>query len=89
MALDPNEKKKIIEKYATAKGDTGSPEVQIALLSGKVDRLTEHLKLNKKDVHSRKGLLSMVSKRRRLLTYLMKKDEERYQRVVKDLGLSK
>lgn len=89
MALDPNEKKKIIEKYATAKGDTGSPEVQIALLSGKVDRLTEHLKLNKKDVHSRKGLLSMVSKRRRLLTYLMKKDEERYQRVVKDLGLSR
>ncbi|HUW24497.1 MAG TPA: 30S ribosomal protein S15 [Patescibacteria group bacterium] len=89
MALDTTEKKKIIEKYATAKDDTGSPEVQIALLSGKVDRLTSHLKINKKDVHSRRGLLSMVSKRRRLLNYLLKKDEERYRRVVKDLGLSK
>jgi len=89
MALDTTEKKKIIEKYATAKGDTGSPEVQIALLFGKIDRLTEHLKSNRKDVHSRKGLLSMVSKRRRLLNYLAKKDEERYRRIVKDLGLSK
>jgi len=89
MALDPNEKRKIIEKYATVKGDTGSPEVQTALLSSKIDRLVEHLKQNKKDVHSRRGLLSMVSKRRRLLNYLMRRDEERYQRVVKDLGLSK
>lgn len=89
MALDPVEKKKIIEKYATAKGDTGSPEVQVALLSGKIDHLVEHLKKNKKDVHSRKGLLSTVSKRRRLLNYLAKKDEERYRRVIKDLGLSK
>jgi len=89
MALETTVKKKIIEKYATAKGDTGSPEVQVALLSGKIDRLTLHLKENKKDVHSRKGLLSMVSKRRRLLAYLVKKDEERYQRIVKDLGLSK
>jgi small subunit ribosomal protein S15 len=89
MALDTTEKKKIIEKYAMVKGDTGSPEVQIALLSGKVDRLVEHLKTNKKDVHSRRGLLSMVSKRRRLLSYLLKKDEERYRRIVKDLGLSK
>jgi small subunit ribosomal protein S15 len=89
MALDSTSKKKIIEKYATAKGDTGSPEVQIALLTNRIDRLTEHLKTNKKDVHSRRGLLSMVSKRRRLLSYLMKKDEERYRRVVTDLGLSK
>jgi small subunit ribosomal protein S15 len=89
MALDTTEKKKIIEKYATVKGVTGSPEVQIALLSVKIDRLTGHLKINKKDVHSRRGLLSMVSKRRRLLNYLLKKDEERYRRVVKDLGLSK
>ncbi|PIV01149.1 30S ribosomal protein S15 [Candidatus Shapirobacteria bacterium CG03_land_8_20_14_0_80_39_12] len=89
MALDTTEKKKIIEKYATAKGDTGSPEVQIALLTGKVDRLSGHLKDNRKDVHSRKGLLSMVSKRRRLLNYLAKKDEERYRRIIKDLGLSK
>jgi len=89
MALDAKEKKKIIEKYATAKGDTGSPEVQIALLTGKIDRLADHLKNNKKDVHSRRGLLSMVSKRRRLLLYLAKKDEERYRRIVRDLGLSK
>ena len=89
MALKTEEKKKIIEKYATAKGDTGSPEVQIALLSNKIDKLVEHLKVNNKDVHSRRGLLSMVSKRRRLLSYLLKKDEERYRRVVKDLGLSK
>ncbi len=89
MALDTTEKKKIIEKYAMVKGDTGSPEVQIALLSGKIDRLVEHLKTNKKDVHSRRGLLSMVSKRRRLLSYLLKKDEERYRRIVKDLNLSK
>lgn len=89
MALKTEEKKKIIEKYATAKGDTGSPEVQIALLSNKIDKLVGHLKINSKDVHSRRGLLSMVSKRRRLLSYLLKKDEERYRRVVKDLGLSK
>jgi len=89
MALTVEEKKKIIEKYATVKGDTGSPEVQVALLTSKIDKLAEHLKANKKDVHSRRGLLSMVSKRRRLLTYLMKKDEERYRRIVKDLGLSK
>jgi len=89
MALKIEEKKKIIEKYATQKGDTGSPEVQVALISGKIDKLVGHLKDNKNDVHSRRGLISMVSKRRRLLTFLMKKDEERYRRVVKDLGLSK
>ncbi len=89
MALNTDEKKKIIEKYATAKGDTGSPEVQIALLTNKVDKLASHLKINKKDVHSRRGLLSMVSKRRRLLFYLMKKDSERYQKILKDLNLSK
>ncbi|HUV72234.1 MAG TPA: 30S ribosomal protein S15 [Clostridia bacterium] len=89
MALDTTAKKKVIDKYATAKGDTGSPEVQVALVSAKIDRLTEHLKINRKDVHSRRGLLSMVSKRRRLLNYLMKKDEERYRRLIKDLGLSK
>jgi len=87
MALTPEEKKKIIEKYAQAKGDTGSPEVQIALLTEKITRLAEHLKKNKKDVHSRRGLLSAVSKRRRLLNYLLKKDESRYKRVVQDLEL--
>jgi small subunit ribosomal protein S15 len=89
MALKTDEKKKIIEKYATAKGDTGSPEVQVALLTNKIGKLTSHLKGNKKDVHSRRGLLSMVSKRRRLLFYLMKKDGERYQRILKELDLSK
>ena len=89
MALSVDEKTKIIDKFATAKGDTGSPEVQVALLTQKITKLSDHLKGNKKDVHSRRGLLSMVSKRRRLLLYLMKKDNERYQRVIKDLELSR
>lgn len=87
MALNTNEKKKIIEKYAQVKGDTGSPEVQIALLTEKITRLTDHLKGNKKDDHSRRGLLATVSKRRRLLSYLLKKDEDRYRRMVQSLNL--
>ena len=78
MALTVEEKQKIIKKFAQVKGDTGSPEVQIALLSAQVKKLTAHLKEHKKDVHSRKGLLSMISKRRRLLNYLMKKSEVRW-----------
>ena len=70
MALDPNNKIKIINEYATKKGDTGSPEVQIALLSHKIDKLVNHLKGNPKDNHSRRGLLGLISKRRRLITYL-------------------
>ncbi|PJE67823.1 30S ribosomal protein S15 [Candidatus Shapirobacteria bacterium CG10_big_fil_rev_8_21_14_0_10_40_9] len=89
MPLTLNEKKKIIEKFATVKGDTGSPEVQIALLTEKIKKLTDHLKDHKKDTHSRRGLLSMVSKRRRLLSYLLKKDEDRYKKVIKDLDLPK
>jgi len=89
MSLTPEEKKKIIDKYSRIKGDTGSPEVQIALLSGKVERLTKHLKEHKGDVHSRRGLLAMVSKRRRLLNYLMKKESERYQKIVQALSLTK
>lgn len=89
MPLSIEEKKKIIEKYSRGTGDTGSPEVQIALLTGKIKKLTEHLKAHSKDVHSRRGLLSMVSKRRRLLTYLMKKDEKRYKKVLEALDLSK
>lgn len=88
MALNPDEKKKIIDKYAQVKGDTGSPEVQIALATEKINRLSEHLKENRKDVHSRRGLLSVVSKRKRLLNYLLQKDEGRYRRIVQDLGLS-
>ena len=89
MALTTEEKQKIIKKFAQAKGDTGSPEVQIALLTAQIKKLTSHLKGHKKDVHSRRGLLSVVSKRRRLLNYLMKKDEKRYQNLVGKLRLSK
>ena len=89
MALTIEEKQKIIKKFAQTKGDTGSSEVQIALLTAKMKKLTGHLKEHKKDVHSRRGLLAMVSKRRRLLNYLVKKDEERYKKVLGKLKLSK
>jgi len=89
MALTSEEKRKIIAEFAQTKGDTGSPEVQIALLTAQIKKLTEHLKVHKKDVHSRRGLLAMVSKRRRLLNYLLKKDEERYKTVIDKLKLSK
>lgn len=89
MALDKKEKQKIIKKYAREKGDTGSPEVQIALLSIQINKLAGHLKEHKKDVHSRRGLLSMVAKRRRLLTYLKNHDEKRYGNLVKELELEK
>lgn len=89
MALDTTAKQDIIKKFAQGKGDTGSPEVQIALLSEKITKLADHLKEHKKDNHSRRGLISMVSKRRRLLFYLQKKDAKRYQEVAKKLGLTK
>ncbi len=89
MALSIDEKQKIIKKYSRQKGDTGSPEVQIALLTAQVDKLSGHLKEHKKDVHSRRGLLSMVAKRRRLLNYLKRHDEGRYVDLTKSLNLSK
>lgn len=89
MALTVEEKQKVIKKFSQAKGDTGSPEVQVALLTSQIEKLTTHLKEHKKDIHSRRGLLSMVSKRRRLLHYLMKKDEKRYQQLIKGLKLNK
>lgn len=89
MSLKIEEKQDIIKKYARETGDTGSPEVQIALLSLQIGKLTEHLKAHSKDVHSRRGLLSMVAKRRRLLTYLRKRDEERYKNLIKELKLEK
>lgn len=89
MALTPAEKQKVIKKFAQDKGDTGSPEVQIALLTAKIKKLTKHLKGHKKDVHSRRGLLSMVSKRRRLLDYLIKKDDSRYKKAIEALKLKK
>ena len=89
MPLDPKIKQKIIKEFATKDGDTGSPEVQVALLSEQVKHLTAHLKEHPHDIHSRRGLLSMVNKRRRLLQYLVKKDAERYTVVIEKLGLSK
>lgn len=87
MALDTTAKLDVIKKFAQGKGDTGSPEVQVALLTEKITKLAEHLKIHKKDNHSRRGLLSMVSKRRRLLFYLQKKELKRYQDLVKKLDL--
>jgi small subunit ribosomal protein S15 len=89
MALNVDSKKTIIKEFATNKGDTGSPEVQAALLTEKINKLVEHLKEHKKDNHSRRGLLSMVSKRRRLLSYLQKKDLNRYTDLTKKIGLAK
>lgn len=89
MALDLTAKKKIIQDFATKKGDTGSPEVQVALLTEKINLLTDHLKKHRKDNHSRKGLLKMVAKRRRLLNFLERKDAKRYNELLKRLKLDK
>lgn len=89
MALDKDTKTTIMQKFATRQGDTGSPEVQIALLSNKIIQLTDHLKIHKKDNHSRRGLLKMVSKRRRLLRYIKNKDQDRYQTLIQKLDLPK
>jgi small subunit ribosomal protein S15 len=87
MALDAAEKKQIMEKYATHPGDTGSPEVQVALLSRRIALLTEHLKEHKHDHHTRRGLLLLVGRRRRLLNYMQKEDINRYRSIVERLGL--
>lgn len=89
MALAKETKQDIIKKFSREKGDTGSPEVQIALLSAQIEKLAGHLKEHKKDVHSRRGLLSMVAKRRRLLNYLKQRDEERFKNLTKELKLEK
>lgn len=85
--LTQKAKQEIMQKYAVHEGDTGSPEVQIAVLSARIDYLTEHLKQHKKDHHSRRGLLKMVGHRRRLLSYLYKTDIERYRSIIAKLGL--
>ena len=82
-------KQAIIKEYATHEGDTGSPEVQIAVLTKRINDLTEHLKTHKKDHHSRRGLLMMVGHRRNLLAYLQKKDIERYRSIIARLGIRK
>lgn len=84
-----DDKQKIIDKFGQKKGDTGSPEVQVALLSLKIDKLAEHLDINKKDNHSRRGLLKVIAKRRRILNYLEKLDEKRYKKLIKEIGLKK
>ncbi|MDC0182842.1 30S ribosomal protein S15 [Nitrosomonadales bacterium] len=83
------EKEKIVSKYQIAKNDTGSPEVQIALMTDRIAYLTEHFKTNAKDHHSRRGLLALVSQRRKLLDYLKRQNLERYQGLIKSLGLRK
>ena len=85
MALAAGDKKKIIEQFSQGKDDTGSPEVQIALLSFQIGKLIEHLKQHNKDTHSRRGLLSMVAKRRRLFSYLERKDKKRYEGLLSKL----
>ncbi|HOV29681.1 MAG TPA: 30S ribosomal protein S15 [Candidatus Dojkabacteria bacterium] len=87
MALTNAEKTEVMKKFALHEGDTGSPEVQIALLTKQIDKLTEHLKIHKKDNHSRRGLLQMVGKRRRLLQYLKSSEPERFDVLTKKLKL--
>jgi small subunit ribosomal protein S15 len=87
MALLNEEKQNIISEHARSDDDTGSPEVQVALLTRRISELTEHLKTHPKDHHSRRGLLRMVGRRRRLLTYLSKEDVERYRSIIGKLGL--
>lgn len=87
MALPPEEKQAIIEEFRTHEQDTGSPEVQVAILSRQIRDLTEHLRVHRKDHHSRRGLLKMVGKRRRLLNYLRDTEPARYQSLIQRLGL--
>jgi small subunit ribosomal protein S15 len=87
--LIKEEKKKVIEKFKTHENDTGSSEVQIAILTKKINKLNEHLKINKKDHHSRRGLVIMVGKRKKLIEYLKNSDMARYKKIIKELGLRK
>ncbi len=89
MVFTPEAKKEIIDRFKLSENDTGSSEVQIALLSGRIQYLTEHFKVHKKDHHSRRGLLKLVGQRRRLLSYLKNQDMERYQKIIKALGIRK
>ncbi|QBI55573.1 30S ribosomal protein S15 [Streptomonospora litoralis] len=87
MSIDTATKQQIIADYGTTEGDTGSPDVQVALLTHRITELTEHLKTHKQDHHSRRGLLLMVGRRRRLLKYIQKQDVQRYRRLIQRLGL--
>jgi small subunit ribosomal protein S15 len=87
MSITAERKQSLIEEYATKSGDTGSPEVQVAILTERIKNLTEHMQAHKKDFHSRRGLLVMVGQRRRLLDYVKKKDHGRYEGLIQRLGL--
>ena len=87
MSITAERKAELIQKFATNPGDTGSPEVQVAVLTERITNLTEHFKDHKKDNHSRRGLLKMVSQRRKLLDYVKAKDEERYKKLITELGI--
>lgn len=87
MSITAEEKSRLIKEYAVKDGDTGSPEVQVAILSSRIGTLTEHFKTHTKDNHSRRGLLKLVAQRRKLLDYVKRKDEARYQDLIKRLGL--
>jgi small subunit ribosomal protein S15 len=87
MSITTDRKQELIKEYATKDGDTGSPEVQVAILSERIANLTEHFKTHVKDNHSRRGLLKLVSQRRRLLDYLKSRDDARYQAIISRLGL--
>jgi small subunit ribosomal protein S15 len=89
VVLKAEAKKEIIDQFRLHEKDTGSPEVQVAILSNRINTLTEHFKTHKKDHHSRRGLLKLVGQRRRLLNYLRKTDEKRYSSIIKELGLRK
>lgn len=89
MALTKAQKQDLVKQFALFEGDTGSPEVQVALLTASIQELTEHLKRHKKDNHSRRGLLKQVAKRRRLLNFLMSRSEDRYRKLIERLNLSK
>lgn len=87
MSISAEKKQEVIKKFATKKEDTGSPEVQVAILTNRIEELSQHMQTHKKDFHSRRGLLAMVAKRRKLLDYLKGKDEARYQKLIKELGI--
>lgn len=89
MSITAEKRQELIKKFAQGENDTGSPEVQVAILSHRIAHLTEHFKTNKQDNHSRRGLMRMVSTRRKLLDYLKSKSEERYQSLIKELGIRK
>lgn len=89
MAVEQEKKQELVQKFRTHEKDTGSPEVQVALLSERIGQLTEHFKTHKKDHHSRRGLLKLVGQRRRLLDYLKNKDPNRYKKLIENLGIRK